>query len=230
MGHRTAVALAIIVPVAGAASWVAASESPSPTIHACVQRDSGQVRIVAAGEECRRTETALEWNSEGPAGPAGVGAQGEIGPAGPQGEPGPAGPQGDAGAAGPAGPQGETGAPGPAGPAGPAGPQGETGATGPTGPAGPAGPAGAGGISGWEQRTGFTIVSAGGTGSVVVRCTAGKQVFTGGFATPGVGMSIVESRPAPVVPGQNQGWTVLARNSGASDTTLTVYAVCATAT
>jgi hypothetical protein len=64
----------------------------------------------------------------------------------------------------------------------------------------------------------------------VVRCTAGKQVFTGGFATPGPGMSIVESHPATVTTGQNPGWIVWARNLGPSDATLTVYAVCATAT
>lgn len=218
MGRRTAVALGIIVPVVGAASWVAASENPSPTIHACVHRETGQVRIVSAGEQCRRNETALEWNAEGPAGPAGAGAEGVMGPAGPQGEMGPAGPQGDIGPAGPAGDPG------------PAGPQGEPGPAGPAGPAGPQGPAGAGGISGWEQRTAFTMVSAGGIGSAVVRCTSGKQVFTGGFATPGTGMTIVESHPATVATGQNPGWIVWARNSGASDTTLTVYAVCATAT
>lgn len=218
MGRRTAVALGIIVPVVGAASWVAANENPSPTIHACVHRETGQVRIVSAGEQCRRNETALEWNAEGPAGPAGAGAEGVMGPAGPQGEMGPAGPQGDIGPAGPAGDPG------------PAGPQGEPGPAGPAGPAGPQGPAGAGGISGWEQRTAFTMVSAGGIGSAVVRCTSGKQVFTGGFATPGTGMTIVESHPATVSAGQNPGWIVWGRNSGASDTTLTVYAVCATAT
>lgn len=186
MGHRTAVALGIIVPVVGAASWVAASENPSPSIHACVHRETGLVRVAAAGEPCRRSETALVWNTEGPAGP-----------------------------------QGETGAIGPAGSAGP---------TGPAGPAGPPGPAGAGGISGWEQRTAFTIVSAGGVGSAVVRCTSGKQVFTGGFATPGAGVTVVESHPATVGSGQNPGWIVWARNLGASDATLTVYAVCATAT
>ncbi|HZI38860.1 MAG TPA: hypothetical protein VFF24_11195 [Acidimicrobiia bacterium] len=223
MGQRTAVALGIIIPVVGAASWVAASENPSPTIHACVHRETGQVRIVSGGEQCRRPETALEWNAEGPAGPAGAGAPGAMGPAGPQGEVGPAGPTGDPG---PAGPQGDPG---------PAGPQGETGAAGPagpqgaTGPAGPAGPAGSGGLSGWEQRTAFTIVSAGGTGSAVVRCSTGKQVLSGGFATPGIGMSIVESHPATVTSGQNPGWIVWARNSGSSDTTLTVYALCATA-
>ena len=237
MGHRIAVALGIIVPVVGAASWVAAGEDPTAaTIHACVQRDSGQVRIVSAAEACRRSEAALEWNVEGPAGPAG--AAGPAGPAGPQGDSGSAGPAGAAGARGdmgPAGPQGDTGPAGATGDPGPAGPQGETGPAGPagpqgeTGPAGSAGPAGTPGISGWEQRTAFAMVSAGGTASAVVRCTNGKQVMSGGFATPGTGTTIVESHPATVAPGQNPGWIVWARNSGASDTTLTVYAVCATA-
>jgi len=225
MGHRTAVALGIIVPVVGAASWVAAGEDPSATIHACVQRDSGQVRIVSAAEACRRSETALEWNAEGPAGPAGAaGPAGPAGAAGARGDMGPAGPQGDTG------PAGATGDPGPAGPQGESGPTGPGGLQGETGPAGPAGPAGAPGISGWEQRTAFAVVSAGGTASAVVRCTSGKQVLGGGFATPGEGTTIVESHPASVAPGQNPGWIVWARNTSAAETTLTAYALCATAT
>ena len=186
MVHRTAVALGIILPVVGAASWVAASEDPSPAIRACVHRENGQVRIVSAGEQCRRQESALQWNAEGPAG-----AAGRAGTAGEPGEPGPTGLKGDAG---------------------------------------PPGSAGAPGISGWEQRTAFATVAGGGTASAVVRCTAGKQVFGGGFGTPGTGTTVVESHPATVGPGQNPGWIVWARNSGGVDTTLTVYALCATAT
>jgi hypothetical protein len=85
------------------------------------------------------------------------------------------------------------------------------------------------GVSGWEQRTATAPVSAGATGSAVVRCTAGKQVLGGGFATPGAGVAVVESHPATVSAGVNPGWVVWARNSGAADTTLTVYALCATA-
>jgi hypothetical protein len=163
----------------------------------------------------------------GPAGPAGADGQaGSAGAAGTQGEMGPAGPQGDTG---PAGPQGETGPAGPQGATGSAGPQGDPGPAGPAGPAGSQGPAGTPGISGWEQRTAFTTVSAGGTASATVRCTNGKQVFGGGFAAPGTGTSIAESHPASIAPGQNPGWTVWARNSAATDTTLTVYALCATA-
>jgi hypothetical protein len=54
-------------------------------------------------------------------------------------------------------------------------------------------------------------------------------VFTGGFATPGLDMGILESHPATVASGQNPGWIVFAHNKGASDAVLTVYATCATA-
>ena len=230
MGHRTAVAVAIIVPVVGAASWVSASEDRSAAVHACVDRKGGHVRIVADGDECRSHENRLEWDtgrSPGPAGP-----QGQVGPAGPQGEPGPAGPQGPAGATG------DPGAPGPQGEPGPAGPPGEPGAAGAPGepgPAGPAGPAGAAGISGWENVTSSAVVvPAGATRSAVIRCSTGKQVFGGGFGTPGTGTTVLESRPTfGPAPGDSRsipGWIVWAHNSASVDTTLTAYALCATAT
>jgi hypothetical protein len=61
-----------------------------------------------------------------------------------------------------------------------------------------------------------------------VRCSAGKQVLSGGFASPGAGVNVLESHPASVTGGLNPGWFVWARNSGAAETTLTVYALCAT--
>ena len=85
----------------------------SAVIHACVNKKTGLVRIVAA---CRRGESAMTWNAQGARGPSGV-----PGAAGPQ---GPAGLAGAAGAKGDTGPQGAAGSPGPAGPQGPAGPAG----------------------------------------------------------------------------------------------------------
>lgn len=236
MGHRSAVALAIIVAVPGAAAWAAsATEDQVSAIHACVHGQSGQLRIASPDERCRPSETALEWNSDG--GPAGP--QGEPGAAGPQGEPGPAGPAGPAGPQGepgPAGLQGEPGVAGPQGQTGPAGPQGEPGAAGPAGPqgepgaAGPQGEPGPPGISGWEQVTSAAVMlPAGSTRSAVARCPVGKQVFGGGFTSPGAGATVVESHPAPVVAGA-AGWVVWARNPSGPDSTLTAYALCATAT
>src|SRR5438477_15199 len=161
MGHRTAVALAIIVPIAGSATWVWAGEDDdaSPGIHGCVQRHSGQLRIVAPRDRCRNDEAALCWNTEGPAGAAGApgpaGAAGPQGGAGGQGGPRPAGPQGDAG---PAGPQGGPGTPG---------------------------------VSGWEYVTASVSLPAGTTKSATARCSAGKQVFGGGFTSPGTGATVV---------------------------------------
>lgn len=254
MGHRTAVALAIIIPVVGTATWVSASEDRPAPIRACVDRHNGQTRIVSPRDRCRQNERSLEWNVAGPAGPPGpkgstgatgargpagptgpAGAQGQTGPAGVPGEPGPAGLQGEIG---PAGPQGDAGRQGDAGPAGPTGPQGEAGPTGAIGPAGPqgdAGPAGAPGLSGWEQVVSAAVsLPTAGTKSAVARCPAGKQVFGGGFTSPGAGAAVVESRPVlgPVAGDTRTtpGWLVWARNPSGPDSTLTAYALCATAT
>ena len=101
----------LIVLVAGI-TWggVERAEARTPAvIHACVSKQVDLVRIVEAGERCRRWETRLQWNVEGPAGP-----QGPTGPPGPQGlpaiatastvgVPGPAGPGGPRWTAGPEG-------------------------------------------------------------------------------------------------------------------------------
>ena len=60
-------------------------------IHACV-KDNGEIRIVDGSDDCKNSETALEWNIVGPDGPSGSsgadGSDGAQGPAGPQGPPG----------------------------------------------------------------------------------------------------------------------------------------------
>src|SRR4051812_12218184 len=102
MGHRTAVALAIVVPVLGAATWASASDDRPDPIRACVERHSGQVRILSGHDDCRPNERALVWNTTGPQGPAGpAGAIGVPGLAGATGLTGPTGPGGAIGAAGP---------------------------------------------------------------------------------------------------------------------------------
>jgi hypothetical protein len=67
----------------------------------------------------------------------------------------------------------------------------------------------------------------------VARCPAGKQVFGGGFTSPGAGASVVESHPVfGPVNGDTRttpGWVVWARNPSGPDSTLTAYALCATA-
>jgi Collagen triple helix repeat (20 copies) len=82
-------------------------------IFACVNNNSGAVRIAAQAAACRAPESLVTWNVVGPQGPPGP-----AGPAGALGPPGPQGPAGPAGALGPPGPQGPAGPPGPPGPKG----------------------------------------------------------------------------------------------------------------
>ena len=70
-------AVAALGTVAAAIAWAAAGDSA--VINACVAKGSGIVRIPGAGG-CRRNETALNWNAQGPIGPTGP-----AGPAGPAG-------------------------------------------------------------------------------------------------------------------------------------------------
>jgi hypothetical protein len=102
---RRSVVLAVVAAALAAVGGVAYASIPdsSGVIHACYLRSGGSLRVVDASVTgCKSTETALNWNQQGP--------------------PGPAGP------AGPAGPTGATGATGATGPAGPAGPAGTSGA------------------------------------------------------------------------------------------------------
>ena len=105
-----------------ASAHVVAQGQPSQVIHACVGKVTGNVRIVSASTRCLSVETAITWNTTGPAGPAGpAGSPGAAGAPGATGPAGPAGPAGSPGAAGAPGDPGPAGATGPAGPAGPAG-------------------------------------------------------------------------------------------------------------
>jgi lamin tail-like protein/collagen triple helix repeat protein len=111
-----------LVLVAGVA-LAAQPNGPRPSnavIKACVKKKTGQVRVVGSGGACRRGESPLSWNAQGPAGVRG--AAGVTGPAGPAGPLGPSGPKGDAGARGATGPAGAAGPQGAAGAQGPAGP------------------------------------------------------------------------------------------------------------
>lgn len=111
-GFVAAFALGTGIPVAMAA---VSGDGEGQVIHACAG-PNGQLRVVAAEEPCRKPETRLSWNQQGPAGlPGQNGAQGEPGP---RGDPGPPGPRGEQGPAGPPGARGEPGEQGPPGPAG----------------------------------------------------------------------------------------------------------------
>lgn len=70
------------------------------TVYACVQKNSGALRVVGPVVQCYSNETALQWSITGPQGPVGpVGPQGPIGATGPQGIKGDQGLQGIPGVA-----------------------------------------------------------------------------------------------------------------------------------
>jgi hypothetical protein len=115
-------------------------------IRACVNENSGEIKIVSRNENCRNNWERIQWNAEGQRGPAGP-----TGPQGPAGTVGPQGPVGLTGAAGPTGPVGATGPQGLPGPKGDAGSPGPAGPQGPIGLQGPAGPAGSGFGDYWDR-------------------------------------------------------------------------------
>ena len=61
-------------------------------INACVNKSDGTIRIVLSTDSCKKSESPLSWNMQGPPGEEGnPGQAGPVGPAGPQGPAGPAG-------------------------------------------------------------------------------------------------------------------------------------------
>jgi type VI secretion system secreted protein Hcp len=91
MRRRIAIgaALVAVLAAAGTTYAIAASgASTTQTINACVKAD-GDIRLVSAAANCRRDETAISWNTVGPAGAQGAqgvdGRDGQTGPQGPAG-------------------------------------------------------------------------------------------------------------------------------------------------
>src|SRR5215211_7215131 len=231
MRHRRLIQIvpALVVLVGGTILATAAdSRVRQQTIHACVKKNDGRLRIVGPASACRKKERALDWNTQGPKGDAG--APGPAGAKGETGAQGSAGPKGEVGAQGPTGPAGATG---PAGPAGPAGPKGDT------GPQGPKGAAGAG-VTSLESLDGIPCHAGGQAGTVslsydtsghaTLTCTAGGGNPTSGpikvneFSTGVTGaatnefVELVNSGSSSV---DLSGFKVVYRAAtGSSDTTL----------
>ena len=113
LGLCALAALAVQGPVR-AQSVAARGPNPESSnngrIRACVQNNTGAVRIVDHGEDCRNNEHRISWSVRGPEGPAGPqGPQGAQGFTGAQGLEGPQGAMGLQGAQGSEGPQGPAG-------------------------------------------------------------------------------------------------------------------------
>lgn len=81
------VSAGIFALVAGGVAYAVIPDSGG-LIHACYDKQSGQVRIVdpPMPKGCGSKEQAIEWNQRGPSGPSGPsGANGASGPSGPAG-------------------------------------------------------------------------------------------------------------------------------------------------
>jgi hypothetical protein len=82
----------LLAPIAGALAAVAltaltaAPQAGAATVYACVNRQTHTARIFTRLPVCRRHETRVAWNTQGPAGRNG--ATGKTGPAGRTGPPG----------------------------------------------------------------------------------------------------------------------------------------------
>ena len=94
-----------------AAAELAFASTPAPQVLTACKSSAGFLRLVGAPSDCRRNETAVQWNAQGPAGP--TGPAGPAGLTGATGATGPAGPQGPAGPEGPAGSSNNSAAPSP---------------------------------------------------------------------------------------------------------------------
>jgi len=133
-------------------------------IHACRNMKNGVLRAVDVGVHCRKRETSLAWNVEGPPGPAGP-----AGPSGPKGSDGERGPLGPSGPAGPAGEQGRQGEQGPPGPAGPVGPKGDPGSA----------------LSSLGQLAGLPCTAAGTSGTVTLDFDSARRAVLTCVASSG---------------------------------------------
>ena len=120
MLRRALIAGVLCIVVATVASVAWAVTSANGKIVACAKKSNGDLRLVGAAKDCRKTERAVTWNTTGPQGPRGpAGPPGEAGADGLDGEDGVDGDDGEDGL------DGDDGAQGPRGPQGPAGPGGE---------------------------------------------------------------------------------------------------------
>jgi hypothetical protein len=90
--NRTAVAT-LAAAALTAFLLAGASRAEASTIFACVKKHAGTARIVSRTAKCKKGETKLSWNSQGPRGANGSGgAAGLPGTPGSQGHEGPQGP------------------------------------------------------------------------------------------------------------------------------------------
>ncbi len=70
----------LIVTLVAGGTWALAHGGDTNLVHACVNGDSGDVRVVGSNEDCKKKETPLDWNIQGQPGPQGpIGNPGVLG-------------------------------------------------------------------------------------------------------------------------------------------------------
>lgn len=91
---NVAATLALVLAMSGGAVAATGGFSSGGKLQACVS-EQGAIRLLKAGQRCRKGQKAVSWNQEGPAGPRGPqGAAGPAGATGAAGTPGAAGAKG----------------------------------------------------------------------------------------------------------------------------------------
>lgn len=90
---------------------------------------------------------------------------------------------------------------------------------------GPPGPQGPPGVSGYEVVKIDQSILPGGATPIVVSCPSGKAALSGGYVTNNTTIPIMNSSPGAT----KSDWSFLIRNNSGSAASVSVYAVCATA-
>ena len=162
---------------------VPSSAGAQTSLGACVNNQSGNMRLASAASDCKGQEVFVHWNVQGIQGP--TGPTGLTGPQGLQGSTGAKGEQGFPGVQGLPGPTGFTGPEGLVGPTGAKGDQGIPGALGPTGAKGDQGAQGLQGSTGAKGDQGFPGIQ-GPTGATGDQGIQGAQGPTGAKGDQGL--------------------------------------------
>lgn len=63
--HLRAVLVAFVLAGAAFGVGAAVADHDPDVIHACAGKQSGNLRLVSSGSDCRSNETSVEWSSEG---------------------------------------------------------------------------------------------------------------------------------------------------------------------
>src|SRR5688500_8824002 len=69
--RRAALAGALVVGGAGAATLVSAQSAQTQTLRACVNPNSGDMKLVQGATSCKNNEQLVTWNVQGPKGDPG---------------------------------------------------------------------------------------------------------------------------------------------------------------